>query len=118
MASLIKKISASTLIEVIISMVIIMAVFSVAMGIYIKIMNSGASTTSRKMQIIMRGIVETSIQNKSWGEEVLEKDSVILRKTLIPYNQQYTDLYLLKVVAETEGGKKDSIQQVIKKDED
>jgi Tfp pilus assembly protein PilV len=118
MAGLIqKKVNASTLIEVLVSMVIIMGVFAVAMGIYIKIMSSGFSLTHKQVQQQMQNIMQQSRENKDFSEGSVKLEDIEYHKKVRTF-QSYTDLYLIEVEALQNGKILGTLKQVVRKDED
>jgi hypothetical protein len=115
MAKLIqKKLPASTLPEVIISMVIIMAVFVVAIGIYVKVTQSGLSMSKTWAQQRMKSILMESIKNKDLEDAVLNLDSVEFKKSVTAY-AGYADILLITIQANQHGKNVGSLQQLIKK---
>jgi len=92
------KVSGSTLIEVVIATVIILAVFTLAMGIFIKVTQSGYSVSRTSARQQMQYIVDQSIRDRDYEDEILEADSIAYEKTVVPYSG-YDDLLLIQVEA-------------------
>ena len=118
MAGVIKgKLRASTLVEVLVSMVIILGVFAIAMGIYIKITGSGFSLTQKQVQQQMQSIIQQSREEADFTDAVVKLDDTEYHKRVSRYGQ-YHDLYNVQVEAIQNGVKVGSLKQVIRKDED
>ena len=113
---MLKRIQASTLLEVIISMVIIMAVFVVAMGIYTKVTLSGISLSKIKAQHYMKRIIDESIQNRDWEDAVSVDDSIEYKKSVSVY-AGYEDRILITVEAVQQGRSLGDIKQIVEKQE-
>lgn len=92
------KVSGSTLIEVVIATVIILAVFTFAMGIFTKVTQSGYSVSRTSARQQMQCIVDQSIRDRDYEDEILEADSIAYEKTVVPY-LGYDDLLLVQVEA-------------------
>ncbi|WP_146198828.1 hypothetical protein [Pararcticibacter amylolyticus] len=116
MAELTKKIEASTLVEVLIAMVIIVAVFGVAIGIYTNVTQSGYSVSTTQSQQQMRKIADESILNHDWEDQELMEDSIIYRKTVSAW-PGYQDLVLIEVQALQNEKVLGKLRQVARKEE-
>lgn len=92
------KISGSTLIEVVIATVIILAVFTIAMGIFTKVTQSGYSVSRTSAHQQMQYIVEHAIRDRNYEDERLQTDSIDYDKTVVPYTG-YEDLLVIQVEA-------------------
>jgi len=103
MAKLKGKLKASTLLEVIVAMVVILIVFVLATGIYANVVRSSPSVKQQRVKAMISGVIDHSIATGDWKDEVIMVDSISLQKTAVPY-QTYPDLLLLQVLA-VEGGK-------------
>lgn len=114
---MLKRIESSTLLEVIISMVIMMAVFVVAMGIYTKVTHSGISLGKVKAQQHMKRIIDESVQNRDWEDAVSVNDSIEYKKTVSVY-AGYEDRVLITVEAVQQGRSIGDIKQIVEKRED
>lgn len=93
-----RKLSASTLPEVLISMIVIMTVFTVAITIYVRITSSGVSLTNKQIDGEMNRIISQSIQESDWKEENIIQDSIEYRKAVFPYID-YQNLFVMQVTA-------------------
>lgn len=111
------QVKASTLLEVIIAMVIILIVFVIATGIYTNVIRSSPSVKAQQARALAMSMIRESIAERDWTDESTEKDSVRLSKTVIPY-EGYTDLLLITVTATEHGKTVGQSKQIIKKPED
>jgi type II secretory pathway pseudopilin PulG len=109
-----KKVQASSLLEVLVSMVIIMIVFTLAIGVYSKVTNSGISINDKQIQQQMQSIISASGENKEWDNESFEINNINFSKTVSNYNN-YTDLYLIEVEAKKNGKVVGELRQIVKK---
>jgi Tfp pilus assembly protein PilE len=111
------QVKASTLLEVIIAMVIILVVFVIATGIYTNVIRSSPSVKAQQAKALAVSLIEESISEKDWTDKSIEKDSIRLNKTVIPY-EGYADLLLITVTATEHGKTVGQSKQIIKKPED
>jgi competence protein ComGF len=109
-----KKISASTLPEVLIAMIIIMAVFTVAITIYSRITFSGVSVTDTQAHGVMNQMVINGIEENKWEEQTLVLDSIHYQKSISPY-KDFKDLFIFQVTAKREQKTIGTIRQIVKK---
>lgn len=93
-----KKLKADTLVEVIISMLIIMVVFVVAIGIFTKVTLSSFSTTSTIVHTQMNHILQEAVRTNILEARTINQDSIIYEQTVSSY-ENYTDVLSLKVEA-------------------
>ena len=107
-----KKLPASTLPEVLISMVIIMAVFTVAIVIYSRITASGFSLTAGQVQGEMESIIREIEEKKQLTEETITIDSIKYHKTAEPY-EGFPDLVVIRVEAEQNGKVVGELRKVV-----
>jgi hypothetical protein len=114
MAKLNTKLPASTLLEVIIAMVVILIVFTLAIGIYNNVLRS--TTSVKKIQVSAEATyqVKKSIIDSNWIDQDIERDSLVLKKTVIPY-QNYKDLVIVTVVALEHGKQIEKSRRIVKK---
>lgn len=90
------RVKASTLLEVIIAMVIILVVFSLSMGIYTHVISSTPSVKQQQVKIAAGSFIQQSINAHNWSDEQLTQDSIEMVKTVLPY-EKYTDLLQITV---------------------
>jgi Tfp pilus assembly protein PilV len=110
-----KKLSAATLIEVIISLVIIMAVFVAALALFTKVSLSNISITQIKVTRYMEQLATTIENEKDYSDEILEADSVFYDKKVAPY-MDYPDLLLLTITAEQNEKQIGQLKRIIRKE--
>ena len=108
-----RKLRASTLVEVLIAMVIIMAVFVTGIAIYTNVTQSGFSTSRLKAQQEMQKIINESISLKDWEAQELDADSILYKKTVSSY-AGYPDLLLIEVKAVQNGRELGELRQIVK----
>ena len=118
MAGLItKKLQASTLLEVLISTVIITVIFTLAIGIYSRVTHSGFSLTDKQVQQQMDNIIVSSRETNNWESEDIGIDEVIYRKKVSNYSS-YSSLLLVEIEALRDGKQIASVRQIVKKEND
>ncbi|KAA8476142.1 hypothetical protein BDE36_2602 [Arcticibacter tournemirensis] len=110
-----RKLAASTLIEVLIAMVIIVAVFGMAMGIYTNVTQSGYSISTTQSQQQMQTIIGESISNRDWQDQEVIEDSIRYRKTVSAW-PGYDDLVLIEVRANQNGKEMGRLRQVVRRE--
>lgn len=88
----------STLLEVIVAMVIVLIIFSLAIGIYNNVLNSSSSAQSKKSQSSTETILLQSIIDKNYADETTTVDSIVYEKKVLPY-KTYQDLIMITVTA-------------------
>lgn len=107
-------IKASTLVEVIVAMVVIMVVFVLALGIYTGVLRSSPSFRQQEMRVKTENVLEQSVMERNWEDEVLVSDSIELQKTVAPYEQD-TSLLLITVKAVERGKEIGLSRKIVKK---
>ncbi|PTT01385.1 hypothetical protein DBR11_07495 [Pedobacter sp. HMWF019] len=112
-----KHLRASTLLEVIVAMVVILAVFTLAIGIYTNVTRSSPSFRQQYLRKISEDVIKESINSKNWKDEELVVDSVILKKQIKALDG-YTDLVVIEVSASEYGKEACKIKRIVKKDQD
>nr|WP_068893381.1 prepilin-type N-terminal cleavage/methylation domain-containing protein [Pedobacter panaciterrae] len=118
MAKLIaNKVKASTLLEVIVAMVIIMIVFVIATGIYTNVIKSSPSIKQQQARALASGIIQQSTLDRDWTESSVQVDSITLQKEVLPY-EGYADLILIRVTAKEQGKEIGIAKQIVKRVED
>lgn len=89
-----RKLKASTLLEVIVAMVIIMIVFVLATGIFSNVIRSSPSLKAQRIHSISDEIIQNCMISRNWQDEVIQVDSMVFQKKAKPYMGQ-SDLILL-----------------------
>jgi len=115
--TLARKLEASTLVEVLIAMVIIMAVFVSGMAIFVNVTQSGVSISRLKAQERMSKMMEESVSNADWHDQVVTEDSIFYQKSVVAY-PAYPDLLLIEIKAKQNDTDLGEFRQVVKKEED
>lgn len=109
------KIRASTLLEVIIAMVIILVVFTLAIGIYNNVLSSSPSVKKEQIKALTDKVIAQSIKEGKWEEEEITIEGITIKKVVVPY-ETYKDLVVITATAfdnEKEAGQS---RQIVKKD--
>lgn len=96
-----QSLSGSTLPESIIAMVIIMMVFSIAMGIYVRVQASATSGLNRQINYKMNDLILLNLRGQN-KEAVLVHDSITYHQLRSDY-KNYSDLVLIEIRAEKRG---------------
>ncbi|CAM4116856.1 hypothetical protein SAMN06265348_103273 [Pedobacter westerhofensis] len=117
MAELKSSVKASTLLEVIVAMVIILVVFSLAMGIYNNVLGSTGSAKMEQISTAMEGVISKSINEQNWDDEESGQDSIQYKKTVTKY-EDFTDLLLITVTATEHEQQVGKLRRIIKKTPD
>ncbi|HEY0056918.1 MAG TPA: hypothetical protein VGB63_16325 [Pedobacter sp.] len=108
------RVPASTLLEVIISMVVMMAVFTVAIAIFTKVTQSGYSSSKVEAQQQMQIVMQESIENRDWQNGVLVVDSIEYTKRVSNYTG-YADLFLVTLEAKQQDKALGNLIRIVKK---
>lgn len=90
--------TASTLLETLIAMVIILVVFTLAIGIYNHVLSYTPTARYEQAKTLCNGVIEQSIMEENWTDAESMQDSILLKKTVLPY-EKYADLVLITVTA-------------------
>lgn len=107
------KLKASTLLEVIVAMVIILIVFVLATGIFSNVIRSSPSLKAQKINAVISGVLEKSMQNGDWQDEVIQVDSMQFQKTVTSYQGRH-DLLLISLSVIEDGKEIQKREMVIK----
>ena len=105
---------ASTLLEVITAMVIIMVVFVLAVGIYNNVLTSGLSIRKIQARALSEKMIAESVNEENWNDERLITGDLLLEKTVMPY-LEYNDLVIITVTAFINNKKLSQVRQIVKK---
>lgn len=111
------RVKASTLLEVIVAMVIILIVFVMATGIFTKVIGSSPSVKQQQVRSLVSAVIQESFYTHHWKDESIEIDGIVLQKTVVPY-LEYPDLLLISVIATEHGKEIGRSNQVIRKGKD
>lgn len=98
-----KKIPAATLMETMISMVILLVVFGVAMMVYLQVSGSNYNELKAKSYLALQHIKIKTIKSKRLTEESYEMEGYKVYKSIEPYQES---LYLIRLEAIRNDGKK------------
>ena len=90
------KVKASTIVEVLVSMVIIVAVFGIAMMIYTNVLRMSLSVKKLRAQAILRQVMLTAENTPGNTTQSLNSESFRIEQEVKPYNGDIglTELHL------------------------
>lgn len=100
-----KKLPASTLVEVLVSMVLIMIAFGLGLSVYFSILNSDSNRLELEASLLLNEVVEETHLRQSWFNETIQLDVFTIEKTLSPYEGMRDRLQTLSVIAYNKDGK-------------
>ncbi len=96
------RLTASTLVEVLVAMVVVMIIFSLAMGIVLKVTTSAPSLFRQQANLnIQQILIDSEVSDQPEKEEIMI-DSILYIKTVMPYGH-YHDLQQIQVTAQKDG---------------
>lgn len=90
-----KKIKASTLIEAIVALVIIMLVFSIIMSFYLGQIKSSSQLNKLNIHFLMNKIANQEDDLNRYNDNEYKFESFVIKKTVSQY-KDYENLYLLE----------------------
>ncbi|PCJ87266.1 MAG: hypothetical protein COA57_04870 [Flavobacteriales bacterium] len=105
MALLKQKIKATTLVETLIAMVIVMITFGLGLMIYVNVMNSGNQQLKLNAQLLMNQMAAETKTDNNFLDEEMETETLKIIKTVLPYEGSKR-LNILMFEAFNKGGKK------------
>lgn len=108
------SVKASTLLEVIVAMVIILIVFAVAINIFTKVVSTSPSVKQQQIRCLSAAIIEQSLYEHNWTDESVEIDSIVFQKTVVPYRNDSQVLEIV-VIASERGKELGRSRQIIRK---
>lgn len=98
-----KKIKASTMLEALVAMVIILGAFTVTCMIYVNVTTSDNSRQKLDAQLLMNELALKTKQEKSFIDEKTETDFLIIEKTISKYPNAENLNQLTIIVSNKEG---------------
>ena len=81
-----RRIKSATLIEVVVSLVIIMIVFGIAMTIYINVLSSSSSERVIDIKLLLKELSDETITENRFFDEHIERDGLKIVKSVDEYN--------------------------------
>ena len=102
---IIKRISASSLIEVIVAMLITIVIFTITIQLFNQILSAGNTLLRIKMRKRLDELYLESVKNKAYIDKTLIEDNVVIQIKAMPFRQN-RDLISLELSA------KDSITRI------
>lgn len=98
MVELNKNLKASTLLESLISMVLIMICFTIATAVYLNIIRGNQTGKKLKVHLLMEKMAFETKQNNTYLDETQNYENMVIRKMIKPYPSA-SGLYLLSLKA-------------------
>ncbi|MDF2456906.1 MAG: hypothetical protein K0R51_2899 [Cytophagaceae bacterium] len=98
------RLKASSLIETIVAMMIVMLVFFVAMSIYVNVLRNGITLSEISAAQQLQVLAEETVKNKSYFNENLVLETLTITKNCASYNSS-TELFLLDLEAKDKSGR-------------
>ena len=114
MAQLKSSVKASTLLEVIVAMVIILIVFSLAIGIYNNVLGSGNSAKEEELNSLMEHVISKTITDKNWNGEEFNHGNIKIKKSVTDF-EDFSDIILITVTATEQNHELGKMRQLANK---
>ena len=105
------KLRSATLLEVIVSLVIVMIVFGIAMMIYINVLNSTPTERELNYFLLMKEVSSETISSKRYFNEDINKNGIHIMKSVSKYHGLKDLMHLHLEIAD--GNRPVSIDQLI-----
>ena len=100
-----KQMKAATLVETIVSLIIIMIVFSIGMIIFNRVIFSGNQFQQLQIHLLMKKIAIETKTNNRYFDETFSKDQYIIEKKITKYkNTEF--IYHLQLISYSNSNKK------------
>ena len=96
---------AATLVEVLVSMVIILIAFGGSASLYVSVMNSDNHVQKANAHALLSSIAYSIKKDKYFLDERVERDNLIVEKRIFPYTADSTNLSVLSLKAFNKSGK-------------
>lgn len=90
---ILKRLKASSLVEVTVSMVVMVMVFSMALIIYLNVTGAGITSPKLQLKMFLQSYAAKTKREKVFKNEELKWEQYIIRKIVLPYKGN-TDLLL------------------------
>ena len=100
-----QKLEASTLVEVLVSMVIVMIAFGLGLSIYFTVLKSDRNRMELEASLIINDIIAESNAQQRWLDETIKLDYLTIEKTLTPYEGMRDRLQTLTVTEYNKQGR-------------
>ena len=99
-----RRVKASSLIETIVAMMIVMLVFFVAMSIYVNVLRNSISLSELSAAQQLQTLAQETIKNKSYFNETIDTETLTITKSCGNYGS-YSELFLLNIEAQDKSGR-------------
>ena len=100
-----QKLEASTLVEVLVSMAIVIIAFGLGLSIYFTVLNSDRNRMELEASLLINEIIAESTAQQLWLNETIKLDYLTIEKTLTPYEGMRDRLQTLTVTAYNKQGR-------------
>ena len=98
------KLQASTLVEALISMIIVMMVFVIGSMIYVNVINSDNGRQKLNAELLLQQVTVTTKRENKFLDEKIEAGNIIIQKKVVLY-KNISNLHLLLLIAFDKQGK-------------
>lgn len=88
------RIQSATILEVVVAMVVIMLIFGISMMVYMNVLRSSSAYQLVYHHLLLRELSEETIVSKSYFDERIERQGVVVRKTVRKYGNSDKLIYL------------------------
>jgi|GEM_PF-463191 len=99
-----RRLKASTLIEVIIAMIIIMTVFGIAMHIFFNLESYNGNRQRIRALLLMQSVYNETISEHTYDDNEIELGQLVVEKTVSEQNESGTLLLLEMAVRDKKSG--------------
>ena len=100
-----QQLPASTLVEVLVSMAIVMIAFGLGLSIYFTVLNSDRNRMELEAGLLINEMAAESHAQNVWLNETVKLDALTLEKTLTPYEGMTDRLQTLTITAYNKQGR-------------
>ncbi len=107
MAGLIKmhgRIEASSLVETVVAMIIILSVFGISMMVYMNVVKTGINLSNLNASLQLNELAEKTKKEKLYVDQTIESKGFSIQKKITKYNHD-ENLLLLEITAKDNGDK-------------
>jgi len=99
-----KRLSATTLPETLVALLLLSIAFSIGMIIYLNVIQTSTPYLKTKVHTLLKAELATTINQKAYFSRTYKKDGFIIQRDIQPYNAAQ-DVYLVTLKAERVEGK-------------
>ena len=110
---ILKKVNGSSLIEVVVAMVIVVAVFSMGITIYSNVLKSSVSIKSVYAKSVLSQLLKQSSASAQLGNKTFTHEGLIIKKEVSIYNNQPSLKEVHLIALDEKQGKLAEIRKVV-----